>query len=214
LEYFYGMYGEITADDIAENEESIHKKWELSDPIENLWTQMNAAREFAKDLNPISDLTLINASMKQLRSHGVFYDDIRDWERKLPGQQTWVNFQIHFKKASLNYNKKVTTTAAGYSGKATASKNPTSSPTKKQSGTSSKPFHLKHTFDKPMVYCYSHGLNRSHTSDKCTNKCPGHEDNATADNMMGGVRDIQPRFGEKLKVQRKPKTKETKDTKE
>jgi hypothetical protein len=39
--------------------------------------------------------------------------------------------------------------------------------------------------NKPAAYCWTHG-NTYHSSDKCRNKAPGHQDKATAANKMGG----------------------------
>jgi hypothetical protein len=39
--------------------------------------------------------------------------------------------------------------------------------------------------NKPAAYCWTHG-NTYHSSDKCRNKAPGHQDKATATNKMGG----------------------------
>jgi hypothetical protein len=39
-----------------------------------------------------------------------------------------------------------------------------------------------------MYYCWTYGLgkNRAHTSVSCNRKAPGHQDTATANNLMGG----------------------------
>ncbi len=47
-----------------------------------------------------------------------------------------------------------------------------------------------HAMRKPCPgnYCWTHGhrVSKHHTSTTCTNKAPGHRDNATASNTLGG----------------------------
>ena len=47
------------------------------------------------------------------------------------------------------------------------------------------------------MYCWSHGLNRTHKSCDCTWREPGHQMTATLDNMMGGKNTIARKKGER-----------------
>jgi hypothetical protein len=48
-----------------------------------------------------------------------------------------------------------------------------------------------------MTYCFTHGLNPSHSGKECTNRCPTHDITATMENMKGGNDRIHRQKGEK-----------------
>jgi hypothetical protein len=209
LEYLVENYGNITAKDLRDNLKTIKNEWVVDQPMETLFVQMQDAQDFAKERDPISDDVIIGASIELLEATGVFETDLRDWNQLNEGEQTWPHFKIHFNKAYDEYKNKVTTKAAGYSGKATASKNPTNSPARKtKSNQSQSALWPEMTFDKPFFYCYTHGLNRSHTGKNCNRKNESHKDEATVDNRMGGSLQIMAGFKEKTKAAPKSGKKE------
>lgn len=59
----------------------------------------------------------------------------------------------------------------------------------KNTGNAQKRKGKRKVLDKEKIlYCYTHGYtpNKRHTGYTCTNKCPGHKDEATKRNQMGG----------------------------
>ena len=59
-------------------------------------------------------------------------------------------------------------------------------------GMTTKKCH-KHVTTKPMAYCWTHGLtfNMEHDSKTCSYKQTNHQEEATADNMLGRCNRIQ-----------------------
>lgn len=51
--------------------------------------------------------------------------------------------------------------------------------------------------EEDISYCYTHGYtpNKKHNGFTCTNKCPGHKDEATKRNWMGGSIQNYDKYG-------------------
>jgi hypothetical protein len=162
----------------------------------------------------ISDNAAIGLTLAMFEQTGVFGSVTKKWRDKAEEEWTMEVFQAHFNKGNKERICKLTAKAAGYHGANAAINNSSDTVTTltastnlstgtpdetayaatnniqtNSQGANELPGNIQ-VNDSPtmMYYCWSHGLgtNQTHTSFKCTRKTQGHQDNATADNMMGG----------------------------
>jgi hypothetical protein len=167
------------------NMKNLHKEWSPANPIEDLFEQIRACREFAINNDPISEAMAVRAGISNLESSGVFGDAIRDWRKRPEQQHTMQNFISDFKLADAERQRQLTTKSAGYHNLAAKM---TTTP---ESNTTS-------TMTNTLYYCWTHGAgpNSKHTSSTCTAPTPGHRHEACLTNMLGGNNIIHRRRGE------------------
>jgi hypothetical protein len=188
-------YGQISSDDLDANLEDLHRTWNSSQPIEDLWHQIRACRLFADDIDPISELTAIRTALLNLEKTVLFTDVLKDWCKRPEVEHTLANLKSDFNRADKERHRSTTIRDAGFAGAASTScataANDSPAPTLPPATTSDPGLSGLH-------YCWSHGLgpNVSHTSASCRTKLPGHRDDATANNMLGGCNTIHRRHGE------------------
>ncbi|CAB9512292.1 hypothetical protein SEMRO_527_G160760.1 [Seminavis robusta] len=192
LEHLDTKYGKVDADDLVDNIKRMDANWSPDQPIEDLFNQVKDAQKFAADHDPITDKMAVRAAIANLTNSGVFTDAMKDWRKKEEEDQAFTDLEKHFTSADKERRRILTPKQVGYANKATEK------PTK---GTANK----TQIGGIPMYYCWSHGQgpNSNHTSNTCTKKLPGHRDEATADDMLGGCCVIHRRAGEKA-VYRRP----------
>ncbi|CAB9523122.1 hypothetical protein SEMRO_1380_G267730.1 [Seminavis robusta] len=92
----------------------MNTKWSPSDPIEKLFNQINDAQAFARGHDEITNRAALRAGLKNLENSGVFPLALKDWRAKPTPEQTWANFQTHFKEANNERIRNITTKQAGY----------------------------------------------------------------------------------------------------
>lgn len=196
LQHLDAMYGTITADDLERNLETMNRQWDIHEPIENLFHQLKDARQFAEEVDPISESMAVRAGIKILENTSCFTESIREWRLKPINEQTLANFRTHFKQSDTERKRKLTSQGAGYhqvalvqSANAATTNPPPTEPT--------------------LYYCWSHGasLNSAHTSATCSRPATDHCKHATLYDMQGGCNVIQRKKGEKqvfVRIQRTP----------
>ena len=187
LKHLKDNYGQITAEDLNENEERIKTPWDpRTTSIETFWKQHTDGKEYTANCTKgkIDDDRLIVYATANIRATDItaFKDTITDFEAKTPAQQTWAEFQKMinktYKQLPASYKNPPTTKDLGYKG-ANA---------------------LEEKENEPYPHwCWSHGVtwNPEHTSKTCRNKFSGHVDNSNFFNMCGGCNRIGRRNGEK-----------------
>ena len=195
-------YGTMNQEDIEKNRETLSEVWSPEDPIEDLWTRITQAQRIATRAGEaIPDAAVIRLTLKVLEDTGVFANGIDKWRDKAEADRTLVNFKTHFNRENKERLRKLTAKTAGYHGANQALTNntqenlqetsavATTKNSKPPSGkTATNPFGVNVGNNRTMYYCWTHGLgkNPNHTSPNCKNKATGHQDTATADNLMGG----------------------------
>jgi len=196
LTHLDNTYGTVSQDDLASNLKALHKEWNPTQPIEDLWNQIDACTAYAQPHEPIPNGVIIRAALNNLANTGLFNDDIKLWRKKPAADQTLANLKTEFNYADKERRLATTSASAGYQRANTASYN------SKENAAPTLPANTI-----PLFYCWSHGLgpNSNHTSKLCTARHPGHRDNATADNMLGGCCIIKRRNGERAVYKRPPK---------
>ena len=85
--------------------------WDASDPIENLFTQINDAAEFAiYATHPIADKDKTQAGEVLILKTGLFAQDYKDWRSHDDATRTWTFFQ-EFWQEQYNLKNETETTA-------------------------------------------------------------------------------------------------------
>jgi hypothetical protein len=190
LTHLHTDYGTITTDDLDNNMKRLHKEWSPANPIEDLFEQVRACREFAINNDPISEQTAVRAALANLEASGLFGDAIRDWRKRPSAEKTMANFTKDFKQADAERQRQQTTKGAGYHQVAAA-----------VSTVQGNAVNITTTDPRnatTLYYCWSHGAgpNSNHTSQTCNGPSPGHRHEATITNMMGGNNLIHRKRGE------------------
>lgn len=188
-------YGAVTADDLDDNITKMNAEWSPTQPIEDLWNQIEQCRRYAQPHDPITELAATRSAIQNLTNAGVFMDALKDWRKRPAAQQTWDNVKLDFNAADKERRRNTTTAQLGFANKATRR----FEEEKKEDDHQTKP--AKKT---TMGYCWSHGYgnNPNHTSATCTNPQGGHRIEATVDNMLGGCCIIKRKNGEKAVYKR------------
>jgi hypothetical protein len=138
LTHLHNDYGKITTHDLDLNIKKLHLKWSPTNPIEDLFDQIQSCREFAINADPIYEKLAVRAGVSNLDSSGVFGDAIRDWRKQPELQHTMVNFIADFKLADARRQRQLTIKTAGYHNLAAKTTPNTKTP-------------------KTFYYCWSHG---------------------------------------------------------
>jgi hypothetical protein len=177
-------YGEVTNEDLMRNLEQMNKPWDTSTPMENLWTQIQQARNYAAADNAITDTTALLSATQNLTATGVFTQAFEQWRGKTKAEQTYAGFMKHFTLANNNRLYTKTTAEAGYSATSNEKENgpriSNTPPNNQQNAGTIVGYH----------YCWSHGVNKTHQGAHCTYPKEGHNKAATISNMQGGCQFI------------------------
>jgi hypothetical protein len=88
LQHLDTEYGDVRKQDLKNNMILLNTKWNSSQPIEDLFAQIDRCIEFSKHADPISEITLARSAKINVDNTGLFHDDIRDWNKLKPSDQT------------------------------------------------------------------------------------------------------------------------------
>ena len=195
LAHLSKTYGKITADDIENNRSTLSADWNVDSPIEDLWSRNQEAQRFSEAAGPgeaINDAAVMRLTLVVFERTGVFDTIVEKWRDKAQDAWNMDAFKLHFEAGNKERERKLTAKAAGYHGANAAVTLPIAPETPEIAAAATQqtvtPSRNIRTNNVLMHYCWSHGLslNPSHCSSTCTRKREGHQDTATADNMMGG----------------------------
>jgi hypothetical protein len=175
-------YGDITPLEIEMNRATLSTPWNPDDDIEDLWVRITTAQELAHHArDEITDHVAIHLTIDALEASGVFDFALDNWRLKDNATKMLATFKEHFNnKEGAERERKLTAKTGGYHGAHGADGNlPRDTPPLNPAPTSGS---VVLPNDVKMYYCWSHGLgiNKQHTSPKCTFKKDGHIDTATA----------------------------------
>jgi hypothetical protein len=189
LQHLQDTYGMITREELEINRALLSAEWNPDSPLEDFWLRILEIKRFAlAGKDPIPDNTVLRLILPVFENTGVFTTATDKWRDLNDAEWTMPNFIAHIRKANKERIRKLTAKTAGYHG-ANAADGTRRPPLATPPPTPSPPHNTPMSPDcAPMYYCWTHGLGKSHshTGHTCTRKAPGHQDNATADNLMGG----------------------------
>ena len=88
--------GNITAQDLQDNEDRMKSAWNLEEPIENTFLQIEEDMEYAKHGNArLTKTQVLDIDYVIMAQAQIFKEACRDW-RKLPqDDKTWPTFETH-----------------------------------------------------------------------------------------------------------------------
>jgi hypothetical protein len=176
LEHLDITYGTVTSDDLKANINNMDAPWSGDRPLEDLWTQISEAVQYAEGHDNISDKQAVRSAEINLERSGLFTDDYKFWMNKPRAEQTFANIMIHFNTANKARLRTQTTINAGYS----IVQPPVLQP-KDTNAQQNKKEELS-----GWKYCWTHGVNRSHNSHNCLYPKDKHVKTATIGNPKGG----------------------------
>jgi hypothetical protein len=155
--------------------------------LEDLWKQINTCQKFAShSAEKITDATVIHLTLDNLEESGVFHHNIRHWRKRPTVEHTLINLKAHFNAADIDRIRLRSSKSARYAQLANI--------TNQANNVSSKinaPQPPHSAANSSPQYCWSHGLiavphKNPHNSQTCRSGLPGHCEEATLLNMMGG----------------------------
>ena len=133
---------------------------------------------------------------------GIMTVACNKWKDKPNTEQTWENFEKHFEIENKQRIERLTMRRGGYHGANAATlfeevdtnNNQDEQANAAKQNQKAEVEYVLANEGVRMFNCWSHGLgtNEQHTSPTCKNKKEGHQDSATATNMMGGNNCIWP----------------------
>lgn len=208
LQHLRNTYAVLTPDILSKNLEALGAKWEPSESLEPLWERGVKARAIAQaGGDEITEETLVRVYRDVLKNTGLFALDIRDWDHKPQADKTLENFKAHFTIANMDRvtNLTVASTYSQQTARAYAAQSNSGSlpplPSLDNRPPPGGPTILARNrgVETLLSYCWTHGAttNPAHTSRTCHAKAPGHQEDATIDNMKGGNDRIRRRPREK-----------------
>ena len=217
LQHLMATYATDTSDELTANQERLGDPWDPSQPIATLWNRQTEIHAFAAPHDPISWNTIVRITASLFENSGVFPAPVRDWRRRPPAQQTWANLQLDFNHADRELRRQATTGSHFANLAETAIRQQTQRRMEAyahfhQEAPSAiglypeRPTHQANAAAAAVAlraltvpYCFTHGVtwDTQHISHSCRNKCRGHQDTATVDNMMGGNNTIRRLPGER-----------------
>ena len=106
LNHLYSTYGRIKANDLKKNQEYMTQPWCPSNPIENLYKQIEDGNQYASYGNlPFSDSQLVNIGYNIIYDTAALMKACKEWNRLQPQNKTWHNFKQHFSEAYAEYEE-------------------------------------------------------------------------------------------------------------
>lgn len=202
-------YGKISIAERDANQARMSAPWHPPTPIESLFKQLTEGmRLAAAGDEPLVDSQVARIGYNIMQRTGVFNEACRDWRLKAAAGQTFLEFKSHFRRMDADRLEAITSQSAGYHGSVhhvdTEIAPPPVPPTlslpealaelalyKAAANAASQitPAPVPH---HPKGYCWTHGSSRNieHTSLTCNKKGPGHRDDATFANKLGGSTNV------------------------
>ena len=164
LAHIMAEYGVITPKDLAANLENIKRAWDPKEPIQEVFTKGTKCRQFAiEGREPISDTAYVRDLITVFRKSGVLDKAVIDFEEKPPVDQTLDTCIVFFKSRDRVCRASALATKDTLeANRATQVANEA-----KQDTTKTK---VGDNSLSGWCYCWSHGVNSSHSSKNCSNQ--------------------------------------------
>ncbi|MCK7513584.1 MAG: hypothetical protein MZV70_62555 [Desulfobacterales bacterium] len=190
LAHLKTTYGVITREELETNRARLSAEWNPDSPLEDLWLRIAEIQRFARARPTAPSPTtpsLVSSSQFSKKPASSPPPATSGATSTMP-LWTLIRFKLHFTKANAERKRKLTAQGAGYAGAAQHGAGTRQPPGTPPPPATPPPVCSPVGSACPMYYCWTHGLgkNRAHTGVTCNRKAPGHQDTATADNLMGG----------------------------
>ena len=118
IDWIYVRYGQITPVDLTRNQGKMKSMYNVEDPIEILFYQMDTGQEFTIAGNSsFSDWQLADMGVAKIVATQEYTHEYRIWKIIAADEHTWVRFKAHSQESYLYREEpEQTTGAAGYGG--------------------------------------------------------------------------------------------------
>ena len=117
LDHLSSTYGEITAEDMNQNELRMNAKWMPPTPIEELFDQLREAQIFAAGAaisQEITDGMLMRSAYNNIKATGLFTLPCYTWNQIGPVNQSFETLQAHFAKVDRDRQGEAIAADLGY----------------------------------------------------------------------------------------------------
>ena len=105
-------FGRVTAIDIENNDKRMRREYNVDDPIEILFKQVDDAQKFAVACqNPHSNAQLVQCGEVHILRTQAYLEAFRAWKKVPANQRTWLQFKQNFLQASRERNEMLATTS-------------------------------------------------------------------------------------------------------
>jgi hypothetical protein len=106
LDHLFETYGNITAVDFEINFEHIRRAWDLQQPVETLFKQIQDCADYSEAGGVIiGHPQQINVGYAQIFATGHFMSACRWWNEKPTAEKTWAQFKSHFTAAHRQHKQ-------------------------------------------------------------------------------------------------------------
>ena len=196
LTHLDDTYGTVLPVHLNQNIKDMNAPWSTDRPIEELWTQIRRAQQFAALYDPITETSAVRSALTNLENCGGFEQSIDAWYLRPPAEHTLINIKAHFNMANINRLRSVSAKQAGYHATDSRLAPPAISPAPPSLAAAAivplPPGAISDGAGNTWYYCWTHGLgqNASHTSATCENRGAGHRVDATLAKSFQGSRVI------------------------
>jgi hypothetical protein len=106
LDHIFITYGNITAVDLENNFEHMHRTWDPQQPVESLFKQIHDCADYSETGGVlIGHPQQINVGYAKIFATGHFIRACRRWNKKTLAEKTWAQFKAHCSAAHLQHKQ-------------------------------------------------------------------------------------------------------------
>jgi hypothetical protein len=117
LDHLYSRYGAITAHDLEENDRHFRQNYDPTQPIEQLFKQVEDAMLYADaGQQAYTAVQIVNNAYNIISKTGMFKRGCRAWRNRNDADKTWANFKTDFTASWIENqeDEMLTTQGQGY----------------------------------------------------------------------------------------------------
>ena len=104
LQHLKLQYGKVTEAELEENDRALKTPYDVQNPIETLYEQVEDAINFADAADTLyTQQQILSIALSLIQKTGVFTDWIREWKRKNQLHKTWPLFKEFFAEAHQEF---------------------------------------------------------------------------------------------------------------
>ena len=117
LTHLYTTYVNITPTKLIDNDARLKIAYDVNQPIERLFGQIEDAIEYADaGHNPYTPLQVVTNAFQLVFQNGMFVQDCKNWKRTTPYNKMWANFNTFFATAHQKWCESQVTTSGNMYG--------------------------------------------------------------------------------------------------
>ena len=116
IQYLYQAYCNITSTQVTDNDKKLRVPYDLNQPIEPLYEQIDNDIAFAEVAdNAYTGKQIVAIAYEIIFQTGIYADDCKLWRKKAKADKTWPEFKVYFTDAIHDLRQsKATAGTVGY----------------------------------------------------------------------------------------------------